>query len=237
MATNRHWKEKAHPALLGILNAQRQFMSEGLPMITKKPLTRSQRRIALEHRIRTIDYALWPFYDASVLPPPTVNDTEAGLVKKFTQLGARIEESTNEYITPIHMGQLFPGSRPLGECPVTIEAEQEFGKQLNALVQSYLKSRPSRRPAVLRKISHGVIAWWGLVYGAWQGTENQFSIETLSWEETSDLFSCFCLADCKEHTADQVRKLISRLIEEVKRTYPVCPKCSMPMVFPHFPAQ
>jgi hypothetical protein len=235
MATNRHWKEKAHAALLGILNAQRQLMAEGLPMMApKKPLTRSQRTRVLEHSIQAINYALWPFYDASVLPPPMINDTEARLAKKFAQLGYRIRESTNEYITPIHLGQLFPGSRLLGECPVTIEAEQGFCKHLNALAQSYIESRSSRRPAVLRKISHAVIAWWGIVYGAWQGTSNQFSIETLSWEETSDLFNCFCLADCKEHKSEQIRKLISRLLKEVKRTYPICAKCSMPMVFPHY---
>jgi hypothetical protein len=233
MATTRHWKEKTHPALLGILNAQKQ-MTESLPMAPpEKPPTRSQRRHLLENSIQVVNYSLWPFYDASVLPPPVVSDTEERLAKKFAGLGPRIEETTSEYITPIHFGQLFPGGRPLGECPITIEAEQEFGKHLNELVQSYSKTRPNRRPAVLCKISHAVISWWGIVYGTWPGTENQFTIETLSWEDVADLYSCFCLADCTEHTPEQVRKLISRLIKNVKRTYPICPQCSTPMVFPH----
>ena len=225
-----HWTEKAAAPLLAILSSQKRVVTEIAP---EEPLTAGLRRRVMEHQIHTKNLYLWPFRFGDIPESPKTTDTNRELAREYARLGPRIQETTNEYITPIHFGQLFPGGRELGDCPITIDAEGGFVKHLNELMQSYMKTRSSRRPAVLRKISHAVISWWGIVYGAWPGTKNQFTIDIMSWDEIADVYDCFCFADCRKHTREQTRKLITRLIEDIKRTYPTCPQCSAPMVFLH----
>ncbi len=212
--TTRHWTEKAHPALLAILNVNKTAILEA----RQKPCT--QRRF-LQQVISGLNFCLWPFDFGQVPEPASNRDTIEGLRRKIEKLGPKIEETTDEYLTVIHWGQLFHWSGPLPQCPITVEAEQKFGQRLNELAESYIKTRLSRRAAVLRKISHAITAWWGITYGAWPGTENHWTIETLSWEEAADLYDALCFApSCKGHTPEEVRRLTTRLVREIKDVLP-----------------
>lgn len=216
-ATTRHWTEKAAPPLLAVLSLQRGA-AEG---IKNRASRQASLRRALEYLIAVWNFYVWPFNWGSIPEPAKITDTREQLHRKIRRLGRMIEERTNEYITPIHLGIPFAGwGQPVPECPVTVEAEKQFYEHLKRLVESHSKSRPSRRQAVLRKLAHSTTAFWGTVYGAWPGARNQWTIETLSWEEAADVFDAHCFGNCKNHTPEQARKIVTRLIKEVKRTLP-----------------
>lgn len=209
----RHWTEKAHPALLAILNRNKASVVEA----RQKPPT--QRRF-LQQLIAGLNFFLWPFDFGRVPEPASNRDTIEELRRKTEKLWPKVEETTDEYLMVTYGGRLLPWSGPLSQCPITIEAEQKFWQRLNELAKGYIKTRPSRRAAVLRKISHAITAWWGITYGAWPGTENHWTPETLSWEEAADLYDALCFATCKGHTPEEVRKLTTRLVHEIKDVLP-----------------
>ncbi len=212
--STRHWTERVAPPFLAILATEKAG-------VNPSPKPRNLKTHLLQTQLTVANFFLWPFDWGYIPAQANTADSPEKLRQKIQKLGQLIEACTNEYITPIHCGMPFPGwGKSLPECPITIEAEAQFVQRLHQLTVSYGKTRPSRKQAVLRKISHADITWWGIVYGAWPGTANQWTVETLSWEEIADLFDVYCYGECESHTPEQVRKIIARRVAEVCSALP-----------------
>jgi hypothetical protein len=150
--TDRHWTEKAHPALLDMLALNKNSVAEA----RRKPPT---RRELVEGMLTAMRIAAWPFNWRKIPEPFKATDSAERLARKFSRAGRKTEETTYEYVTPLYFGQpYYCTDQPVPECPITIEAENRFTEYLNRLAVIYARTRASRRPAVLQKISHAVIA-------------------------------------------------------------------------------
>ena len=146
--------------------------------------------------------------------PASEDDSVATLKSKVVKLEERVGRDTFDFV--FHPGAPFWWRNPWPECPITVEAEQWFHSLILKLARTYEESRPSRKPSALQKVSHTGIAFLGIGFGVFIGTKSRWTDELLSWEEAAGLFDAFCLADCKQHSAEQARKFVERTIAKIK---------------------